>query len=106
MWGHVDSGESLEMAALRELNEEIGLRAEPGDLKILEEMEVRKRETNSHITRWYYIVTDQKEFAIQEEELSEVKWMDFAELMKRVREGDDSLVLGMRHMAVLEKIKL
>ena len=104
--GHVDSGESLEMAALRELNEEIGLRAEPGDLKILEEMDVRKRETNSHITRWYYIVTDQKEFAIQEEELSEVKWMDFAELMKRVREGDDSLVLGMRHMAVLEKIKL
>ena len=47
--GHVDKGESLEQAALREMKEEIGLETSIKDLKVLEEIEVTRKENNSHI---------------------------------------------------------
>ena len=109
MWGlcagHVESGESIDIAALREVEEEIGVKLSLNDLKILEKMEVKKRESNSHLTRMYYVVCNQDNFKIQEEELSEVKWFDIDDIIEMINNEDETLTLKKDRLYLLEKLK-
>ena len=68
--GHVDAGESLESAALRELKEEVGIYITTSDLKPFAEREFTIRDSNSHVTYFYYIRSNlnEKDFIIQKEE--------------------------------------
>ena len=72
MWaicaGHVDAYESLEDAAIREVKEEIGLVIPKDEL---------------------YRYKKAKEFTIQEEELSEVKWVDIDKVISMIKERDN-----------------
>ena len=65
MWamcaGHVKANEEIEIAAIRELNEEIGLNVSINDLHLLESMEVQKMDKNSHLTRFYYVLCNKNE---------------------------------------------
>ena len=76
--GHVDAGETLENAALREMKEEVGLDVSKEDLHSLGEKLFIIGNTNSHITYHFYTKTNKEEteFIIQKEELSQVKWFD------------------------------
>ena len=105
--GHVDADEELETAAVREIEEEIGLKVSKDELNLLEEKEVKVRETNSHITRYYYVICNknEKDFIIQEEELSEVKWFDIDEIMEMMKNNDDRIVFGEDRRYLLERIK-
>ena len=103
--GHVASGEKIEDAALRELEEEIGLKISLDDLKLLENMEVKIRENNSHITRYFYVVTNEKDFKIQEEELSEVKWYKLDDIINMIQNEDESITLKKDRLYLLEKLK-
>ena len=109
MWGlcagHVDSGEDIASTALRELEEEVGLKFDSDDLKVLEEMEVKKRDKNSHITRYYYIICNQDNFKIQKEELSEVKWFKIDDIINMINNNDESLTLKSDRLYLLERIK-
>ena len=105
--GHVDADEELEDAAIREVYEEIGLKISKNDLHLLDEINVKKREQNSNITRCYYVICNKQEneFTIQEEELSEVKWVNIDELINRIKNNDDSLTLKENRIYLLERLK-
>ena len=103
--GHVDSGENIDDTALREVEEEIGLKLSLNDLHILEKMEVKKRESNSHLTRIYYVVCKKENFKVQTEELSEVKWFNIDDVMDMIKNNDDTLTLKSDRLYLLEKLK-
>lgn len=95
MWaicaGHVDAYESLEDAAIREVQEEIGILLDNKDLHKYKEAEVVLKESNSHTTHYYYAKTDLKEneFVIQEEDLSEVKWVNIDDVIEMIKNHDN-----------------
>ena len=105
--GHVDADEELEIAALREMKEEVGLDASIEELHLLEAMEVKKKAQNSHIIRYYYVRCnkEENEFTIQEEELSEVKWIYIDEIMDMIKNKDDSIVFKEDKMYLFERLK-
>ena len=95
MWticaGHVDAYESLEDAAIREVQEEIGLLLDNKDLHKYKEAKVVLKESNSHTTHYYYAKTDLKEneFVVQKEELSEVKWVKIDDVIEMIKNHDN-----------------
>ena len=90
--GHVDAYETLEEAALREIKEEVGLDVSIEELIPYGEKEVTIKDSNSHITYFYYVKCNKKEdeFIIQEEELSKVKWFNIDEIIMMIKEGKTS----------------
>lgn len=105
--GHVASKESLENAALRELKEEIGIDISIKDLEILSEKELTLKNSNSHITYFYYIKSDlnESDFIIQTEELSEVKWFDISEVIDMINKEDQSIVFKKERLHLFELLK-
>lgn len=92
--GHVDAYETLEDAMLREIEEEVGLIVSKSDLHYYSERKIALRDTNSHITYFYYVKCNKKEkdFKIQEEELAEVKWFDIDLVVDMIRNNDENIV--------------
>lgn len=103
--GHVDANESLEAAAIREINEELGLDVTTKELIPYGEREITISDSNSHITYLYYIRCNKKEneFTIQKEELSEVKWFNVDEIITMIKEGKTSFKEN--RIKLFEKIK-
>lgn len=103
--GHVDANESLEDAAIREIKEEVGLDVTPKELIPYGEREVAIKDSNSHITYFYYVRCNKKaeEFTIQKEELSEVKWFNIDEIIMMIKEGKTSFKEN--RIKLFEKIK-
>jgi len=105
--GHVIAYEDTLTAAIRELKEELGVIANKKSIiycdKILEESE------SIRITFCYYMFLDKDihHFTIQEEEVSEVKWLDFDIYRKLVENGDESVTLknSMDNLKMLETLK-
>lgn len=105
--GHVQADESLEEAALREIKEEVGINVNENDLFVLGEKEINLKDTNSHITYFYYIKTNlkEKEFLIQTEELSEVKYFDIDKVINMILNHDESVVFKENILKHFEKLK-
>ncbi len=105
--GHVDAGESLESAALRVLKEEVGINITTSDLKPFAEREFTIRDSNSHITYFYYTKSNlnEKDFIIQKEELSEVKWFNIDEVIDMIKSKDDSTVFREERLSLFEELK-
>ena len=103
--GHVISGETQDSTALREVEEELGIKLSPGDLRILEEREVLKLESHSRLTRMYYVIYNGNDFTIQKEELSEVKWFNIDELMEKMKNNDETLAIKSNRLYLLERLK-
>ena len=103
--GHVESGEDIDEAAIREIEEEIGIKVSLKDLHILEKMEVKKREKYSHITRYYYIICNKNEFNIQKEELSMVKWFNIDKIIDMINNEDETLALKKDKIHLLLELK-
>jgi len=75
--GHINLGESLTEAAVREAHEEIGAEILPEDLRL-----VTMRPFNKNRLAWVYVVdyTGRGEaFHFDDKEVSEVRWVPFAE---------------------------
>ena len=96
--GLVISKETLDDAAIRETKEELGITISKNDLKVLEE--------NINMTRFYYFFCNKKEneFTIQESELSAVKWYDILDVIKKVSNKDDSIIIKESRLYLLERL--
>lgn len=105
--GHVDKGETLEVAALREIKEEIGIDININNLIAFGEREFSIKPSNSHITYFYYIKSNlnENEFTIQTEELSEVKWFDIEKIISMIKEKDNPTVFSEKRIPLFEKLK-
>lgn len=84
--GHIDSGEEPLQVAIRETEEELGLKVPENEMKFLyickREKKFSDTQYNNHFKHIFYTKTNRKvsEFVLQEEELSEVKYITFKEL--------------------------
>lgn len=106
--GHVDAGESLEDAALREIKEELGIDVSLNDLYSFAEREFTIKSFNSHITYFFYIKCDKKEdeFIIQEEELSEVRWFDIDEIISMIKCHDVNITFNEDRIKLFDALKI
>lgn len=106
--GHVDAFEDTLTAALREMKEEIGVVANKEDVILFDKV-VKQRPSNSHITYQYYMYLDNdiEDFIIQEEELSEVKWISFTDYKNKVINNDSTITLTNNedNLNMLEKLE-
>lgn len=105
--GHVDAYESLEDAILREIKEEVGLDISKDDLHKFSKKEFTIRDQNSHITYFYYIRSNlnEKDFIIQKEELSEVKWFDIDDVIDMIKKNDSLIVFDERRLKLFEQLR-
>ncbi len=105
--GHVSAGEALEHAALRELKEEIGIDTTINELIPFGAKEVDLQDKASHIFYFYYFkcTLEEKDFVIQKEELSEVKWFDIDKVIEMVNAKDESIVFDEKRLHLFEQLK-
>ena len=93
MWalctGHVEDGESASMAAIRELEEELGIHVSLDHL-----YPFLDGKFDSGTTRFFFIKCNFliEEFVIQKEELSEVKWFSIDSLIDMIKKHDKTIV--------------
>ena len=73
--GHVDKGETLEIAAIREVKEETGY-----DVNLLEEIALYHEFAQQTIKHIYSATIISGELAPQEDEILDVKWLTFDEI--------------------------
>ena len=106
--GHVDAHEDLTDACVREAKEELGIDIDPKDIKIFDTV-IKNRDSNSHVTYGYYIFLDYdlSDFTIQEEELSELKWIPFKEYKQMVLNNDPTITFtnNSDNIRMLDKIE-
>ena len=93
--GHIDAGEGIKVSAIREIEEEIGLKIELNDL-VLISIEKKAKDygelKNYNFQYQYFVRTKKKieEYKIQEEELSELKYITISTLEEIVRDKDEA----------------
>lgn len=94
--GHIPAGGDYLESALRELEEELGIEAEPEDLADLgfhEEMDVAEFYgqpfRNHEISRIfvYRKPVDEASLNLQKEEVESVMWMDYEECLQKMKDG-------------------
>ena len=93
MWalctGHVEKGENASDAAIRELQEELGVTVSLDNL-----YSFMDGKFDSDTTCFFYIKCNflAEEFVIQEEELSEVAWVSVDSLIDMIKNQDKTIV--------------
>lgn len=96
--GHVISGENPKQAAVREIYEEIGLKLKERDLDLLYIIKSERKTAENYYENIFfntYIVhkkIDINKLKIQNEELSEIKFISIFELKKLIKEKSNMLV--------------
>jgi len=95
--GHVSAGEDPITSGLRELEEELGLKATEGDLEFLETHREEIKYEDIINNEYYYIYItkkdiDPKTLKLQTEEVAEIKFISIEELEKDLLEHPEKYV--------------
>lgn len=104
--GHVSAGDTLKQTAVRELEEEIGLKVNESDLIEFTDKKVNTG-IDAHITSYYCYKTNKNvdEFIIQTEELSEVKWVPITDVIDMINNEDTTTIFNKKHLIMFEKLR-
>lgn len=106
--GHVGINEKEIIAAQRELYEEIGIECEEEELKLIG-IYKNEQENNNCFSYTYLVKTNKeiKDMKMQEEEVSELKYISIEELEDRIQKVDEEITFVKKpHIKLaLEKIK-
>ena len=105
--GHVNAGEDLRSAMVRELKEELSLDVKEEDLKVYMDRMIKIREKNSNVSYYFYIICNKKEdeFILQKDEVSEVKWFSIDELVNAIRTKAPGFVWDEDQIPLFEKAR-
>lgn len=110
--GHIPAGEDYISSALRELREELGVEAEAGELQycgtrfiyyeavFYGELFIDRQVSNIYIL-WHDC--EAEEFTLQEEEVEEIKWLDFEECVELVRQNRIPHCIMMEELEMLAR---
>jgi isopentenyldiphosphate isomerase len=92
--GTVDEGETYEQNIYKEAEEEIGLKG----VKFAKGLKVRINGEHNYFDQWYTAIVDKpaEEFAIQEEEVEQVKWFTREELERELQEHSENYLKNLR----------
>lgn len=110
--GHIPQGDSFEESALRELEEELGIKATASDLQdcgiiriLFDEVFHGEEFHDKQVARVYFmwIDKDENEFTVQKEEIDEVLWMDFEECKKAVEDDTIPNCIILDELEMLER---
>lgn len=93
--GHIRASETVTQGAIRELNEELGVNANENELKYITTIKSTKNPKNMEFQYVYLLECNKKieEYAFEDEEVSEVKYVHFIELENMVKEKSEGLLL-------------
>lgn len=108
--GHIPAGFSFEESAVRELKEELGIDADPGELHFVGD--IHKNDSavffgepylDDQVSRVFYLVCerDESEFTLQAEEVSEVRWFFFDECKRLIAEDQIKHCIYMDELEML-----
>ena len=75
--GHIKEGESVEIALVRELKEELGI-----DIEVGKEIAETGGDIKKQITHWWGCVASSFVINIQDENVADAKWMTKEEIVK------------------------
>ncbi len=89
--GHIEKNEKPELAALREVEEEIGIEAKP--IKLLEKIDYWFKEKNILVHKYVYFFlmeSQSTKFRIQKGEIKDVQWFSPKKAKEMLGYKDDS----------------
>ena len=110
--GHLPAGQDYLSYALRELEEELGIKAEPEQLHFMglhegycEEVFYDKPFKNHEISHVYVYQepVDIEKLKLQEEEVEEVCWLDFESCCEKVETGDKKYCLFPEELKMIKE---
>lgn len=110
--GHVEYTQDSISTAQKELSEEISLNIKKEEIIFLKTEKKEKIFGKEIINRIfndvYYLMSnkDVSEFKIQEEELSEVLWIDYLTFKNRILSNDDEITVKADNPEVIDTLKL
>ena len=93
--GHVDSGEFGFQAIEREVKEKLGIEVK-GEITFIGatfSTNIKKDIINKHVNEYYIINKDidETKLKLQEQEVSEVKWIEKDEIIKRIKNNYEGI---------------
>lgn len=102
--GHVELNETFEMAAIREIKEEVGLKINQNNLNLFAKRIFTNDNMHYDITYFYYIKSNLKEsdFIIQKEELSEVKWFSSDVVIDMIEKQQDNIIINKNKIELIK----
>ena len=94
--GHVFSGELGFQAVIRELKEELGINLDKTDITFIGSAlstNIKGELTDNHFNEYYIAQKDIEinELILQEDEVTEAKWMSKDEILQRINDGFDGI---------------
>jgi len=95
--GHVDAGETVESAIIREMEEELGIKVSIDELEFLntykKQNDLPNNIKNYNFQYMYFLKTNWKieDYKIRVEELSEIKYIPFEEFENIVKNKDENV---------------
>ena len=111
--GHIPAGNSYEVSALRELEEELGVKAEEkdliycGDRKVIwDDVFFGKPFHDRQISRVFLLWLDREEseFTLQESEVDGVLWMDFDQCYDSVQKNLFENCIVLEELEIIRKV--
>ena len=109
--GHLSAGQGFMEGALRELHEELGIRAEPSDLhyigmyhKVVKTSFYGSPFIDDELSAVYIYLkpVDEKSLTLQEEEVSSVQWMGITQCMEQVSHSSPDFCVALDEFQMLE----